>query len=90
MSHIYENPVETELYQIARIPSVCVYIPKYAMYICASTQQTLCVASSITLNPQAAISTAIVNYSKILPLTYTTTNRLEKYIYKDTKNLKYL
>ena len=30
MSHIYENPVEIELHQLARISSVCVNIPKFA------------------------------------------------------------
>ena len=75
------------MYQIARISSVCVNIPKYAMYICAPKQRTLCVASSITLKSQAASSTALVNYTKILPLKYTT-NRLQKYIYNGTKKYK--
>jgi hypothetical protein len=31
MSHIYENPLETEVDLIARISPVCVNIKKYAM-----------------------------------------------------------
>jgi hypothetical protein len=88
MSHIYENPVGREVDVIARISSPCVNIQKYAMYIFALTQRALCVASSITMMPQAASSTAVVEYCKILPLKCTTKIRFEKYIYSDTKKFK--
>jgi hypothetical protein len=45
------------------------------MYICARTQRTLCVTSRITMESQEASSTALVNYSKILPLKYATIER---------------
>ena len=69
MRHIYETPVETVVDLIARILSVCVNIQKYARYICARTQRTLCVTSRITMKSQAASSTALVNYSTIFPPT---------------------
>ena len=75
---------------IARKSSVCVNIKKYAMYISARTQQTLCVTSSITMKSQASSSIALVNYSKILQVKYTTINRFEKYNYNDTKKFKML
>jgi len=74
VNHIYENPVETEVGLIARIMSVCVNIQKYARYICARTQWTLCITSRITMKSQAASSTALVNYSIIFPLKFTTIN----------------
>ena len=76
MSHIYETPVETVVDLIARILSVCVNIKKYTRYICTRTQLTLCITSGITLKPQAASSTALVNYSIIFPLKFTTINYL--------------
>jgi hypothetical protein len=39
-THIYENPLETEVDVIARISSVYVSIKKYAIYLCALTQRT--------------------------------------------------
>jgi len=72
MNHFYENPVETKMDLISRILSVCVNIEKYARYICARKQRTLCVTSRITMMSQAASSTALVNYSIILPLKFTT------------------
>jgi len=62
ISHIQDNPVETEVHLIARISSLCVNVQKFAWYICARTQQTLCVTSSITLKSQAGSSTVLVNY----------------------------
>jgi hypothetical protein len=87
MSHIYEKPLEKERGLIDRILSVCVYSQKHARYIRTSTQRTLCVTSSITMRSQAVSSKALVNYSKILPLKYTTDN-FEKYIYNDKKKFK--
>jgi len=72
MNNIYWNPVETEVDLIAGILSVCVNTQKYARYICARTQRILCVTPRITMQSQAASSTAIVNYSIILPLKFTT------------------
>jgi hypothetical protein len=89
-SHIYENPVETEVDLIGRISSVCVNFQKYAMYICVCMQWSLCVASSITMMSQPASLTALLNYSKILPLKYTTLSSFEKYIYNDMKKFKML
>jgi hypothetical protein len=85
MNHIYENPVETEVDLLVRILSVSVNIKKYARYICARTQRTLCVTYRITIGSQAASSTALVNYSKTLPLKYTTIERFDKYIKNDEK-----
>ena len=53
-------------------------------------QRTLCITSWITMKLQAASSTALVNYLKILPLKYTTIDRSEKNIYDDTKKFKCL
>jgi len=79
MNHIYENPVETQVYLKARILSLCVNIKKYARYICSRTQRTLCATSRITMKSQAASSTALVNYSIIFPLQYMySTNILTK------------
>jgi hypothetical protein len=64
ISHIHENPVETEAHLIARISSMCVNIQKYPTYICAIMQWSLCVNSRITVKSQAASLTALVNYSK--------------------------
>jgi hypothetical protein len=61
MSYIYEKPVETEVYLLARILSVCVNIKKYD--ICTRKQRTFCVTCRIAVTSQAASSTAIVNYS---------------------------
>ena len=36
------------------------------------------------------ILTALVNYSKIIAFKYKTINGFEKYIYNDTKKIKYL
>ena len=85
VNHIYENPVETEVGLIARILSVCVKIKTYARCICARMQRTLCVTSRITMKSQAASSTALVNYSIIFRLKFTTVNVFYKYINKDTK-----
>jgi len=85
MSHIYENPVETEVDPLARIMSVCVNTQKYARYICIRAQRTLCVTCRITMKSEATSSTAIANYSKILPLKYTTIERFDKYIKNDKK-----
>jgi len=41
------------------------------------------------MKSQAASSIAIVNYSKILPLKYTTMEGFNKYSKNDKKNLKY-
>jgi len=79
MNHIYENPVETKVDLIARILSVCVNIKKYARYICIRTQRTLYVTSRITMMPEAASSTDLVNYSIILPLKFTTIDVFETY-----------
>jgi len=86
LSRIYENPVETEVVLLARILLVCVNIQTHARYICIRTQRTLCVTCSITLKSQAACSTATANYSKILPLKYTTIERFDKCIENDKKN----
>ena len=59
---------------MARILSVCVNIEIYARYDYALTQRTLCITSRIITTSQADSSTALVNYSKILPLKYTATN----------------
>jgi len=75
MSHIYGNHVETEVDLLARILSVCVNIQKFARYTCIRTQRTLCVTWQITMKSQAACSTAIANYLKILPLKYTLIER---------------
>jgi hypothetical protein len=88
MSHINENPVENEVDLMARIASVFANIKKYVMYISSRTQRTLCVADSVTIKSQAVTSTALVNYSKILPLKYTKINRFKKYIYNDTNKFK--
>ena len=90
MSHIYENPVETRKRLIARILSVNKIKQKCPRHICDRTQPTLCITSWITLKSQAASTTALVNYSKILPLKCTTIERPEKYIYNDTKKFKCL
>jgi hypothetical protein len=74
MSHIYENPVETQVDLIDRILSLCVNIKKYTRYFCDRKQQTLCVTSRIAMKSQAASSTALVNYSIIFPLKFTTKN----------------
>ena len=71
ISHIHDNPVETEVHLIARISSLCVNVKKFARYICGRTQRTLCVTSSITMKSQAGGSTALVNYSIIFPLKFT-------------------
>jgi len=84
MRHIYETPVETVVDLIARILSVCVNIQKYARYICARTQRTLCVTSRITMKSQAASSTALVNYSIIFPQKFT--NLFLNYLNKDKTN----
>jgi len=76
MTHIYENPVETEVELVARILSMCVNIKKYTRYICARTQRTLCVTSSIIMKSQAGGSTALANYSIIFPLKFATINVL--------------
>jgi hypothetical protein len=55
------------------------------MYIRSRKQRTFCVASSIAMKSQAASWTALVNYSKILLLTYTAIDRFEKYIYHNKK-----
>ena len=81
--------METEVDLIGRI-SVCVNFQKYAMYICAPMQRSLCFTSSNRMMSQAASSTALANYSKILPLKYTTLSNFEKYIYNDTKKFKIL
>ena len=70
MNHIYENPVDTEMNLVARILSVCVNIQKYARYICAQTQRTLCVTCRITMKSQAGSSKALVNYSIIFLLKF--------------------
>jgi len=88
IGHSYENPVEIEVDLIAGILSVCVNIKKYAMHIYARTQRTLCVTCSITMKSQAASSTALVNYSKIILLKYTTIGRLEKYFTYNTTKFK--
>jgi len=80
MSHIYENPVETEMDLIARTSSVCVNIKTYSMYICVRTQRTLVVPCSITMKSPAANSTILVNYSKILPLKYSGIDGFCEYI----------
>jgi len=85
MNHIYEYPVEREVGLIARVLSVCVKTKKYAKYIGARTQRSLCVTSRITMKWQAASSTALVNYSIIFPLKFTTINVFYKYIKKDAK-----
>jgi len=90
MSHIYENPVETVVDLIGRILSVCGDIQKYARYICARTQRTLCVTSGVTVKSQAASLTALVNYSIIFPLKFTTINVFLKYINKDKTNFRML
>jgi hypothetical protein len=72
MSHIYENPVETEVDLIARISLVCVNIQKQARYICACTQRSLCFTSTITMKSQTASATILVNYSILLQLKFTT------------------
>jgi len=69
MSHIYDNPVETEVGLIAR---VCANIQQYARHICDRKQRTLGVTCRITMKSQAASSTALVNYSIILQLKFTT------------------
>jgi hypothetical protein len=56
------------------------------MFICARRQRTLVVAASITMRSQAASSTPLVNYSKILALIFNNGWNLE--IYKNTKNYK--
>jgi len=88
MSHINENPLENEVDLTARITSVFANIKKYAMYISSRKQRTWCVAYSVTMKSQAATSTALVNYLKILPLKYTKINRFKKYIYNDTNKFK--
>jgi hypothetical protein len=88
MSHIYENPVETEEDLLARILSGCVNVQKYARYICIRTQQTLCVTCNFTVKSQAASSIANANYSKILPLKFTIIERFDKYIENDKKKIK--
>jgi len=87
MSNIYEDPVETEVDLLATILSVSVNIKKYARCICIQTQRTLCVTCRITMNSQAASSRATMNYSKILPLKYTTMDLIN--ILKMIKNNKY-
>jgi len=89
MSSIYGNHVETEADLLARILSVSVNIKKYARYICIRTQRTLCVTCMITMKSQAACSTTTANYSKILPLKYTTVERFDKYFQNYKKKLKY-
>ena len=74
--HIHVKPVETEVHVIARISSLCVNVQKFARYICARTQRTVCVTSSITIMSQAGGSTALVNCSIIFPLEFTTINVL--------------
>ena len=85
ISYIHENPVETEVHLIARISSICVNIQIYARYIRCIMQWSLCVTSRITMKSQAASSTALVNYSIIFRLKFTTVNVFYKYINKDTK-----
>jgi len=91
ISHIHDNPVETEVHLIAWISSLCVNVQKFARYICAPTQRTLCVTSRITLKLQAAISTALVNYSKKkILLKYTKIVRFENYFNNYTTKFKML
>jgi hypothetical protein len=71
VSHIYENPVETEVDLIARISPVFVNFEKYVRYICTHSHRSLCVTSTMTMISQLARSTAVVNYSKIIQLKYT-------------------
>jgi hypothetical protein len=85
MSHIYKNPVETGKRLIARILSVNKVKQKCPRYVCDRTQQTLCITSWITLKSQAASSTALVNYSKILPLKCTTIETREIYLQRYEK-----
>ena len=89
MGHISENPVETEVDMSARILSVCVNIQIRARYICARTQRTMWATSRTAMKSRAASSTVIANYSKILPLKFTTIDRFDKYITDDKKKLKY-
>jgi len=74
ISRIHDNPVEIEVHLIARISSQCVNVQKFARYICARKQRTVCVTSSITIKSQARGSTAFVYYSTIFPLKFTTIN----------------
>ena len=81
--------METEGDLLVRILSLFVNIKKYTRYICTQRLWTLCVTSRIIMKSQAASSIAIVNYSKILPLKYTTMEGFNKYSKNDKKNLKY-
>jgi hypothetical protein len=88
MSHIYENPVETDVVLISRIESVCVSFQKYVRYIRAHSQRSLCVTCRMIMNFQLASSTAIVDYSKIILLKYTTVLRFEKCVKNDPTKFK--
>jgi hypothetical protein len=74
MSHTYESPVEIEEELLDSILFWCVNIRKVSRHICARTQHTLCLPSGITKISQAASSTAVVNYSTIFRLKFTTIN----------------
>jgi hypothetical protein len=76
MSHTYESPVEIHI-EVDLLDTTlfgCVNIRKVSRQICARTHQTLCVPSRIRMISQTASSTAIVNYSTIIRLKFTTIN----------------
>jgi hypothetical protein len=87
VSHIYENPVETEMDLIARILPMCVNVQKYVRYICALSQRSLCVTCRITMKSQADSSTTLFNYMIIFPLKFTTVNEFYEYICNNTKKI---
>ena len=51
------------MYKVAKMSSVCLNIPKYAIHICAPMHRTLCVSSSVTMKAQVASSISHVNDS---------------------------
>jgi hypothetical protein len=79
MSHIYKNPVETEVNMLVRILSVSVNIQKHATYFCIQTQRSVWLTCKIIMKSQAASSTAIAKYSKILQMNNTTIERFDQY-----------
>jgi len=90
MNKYYRNSREILVDLLVTILPVCANIQKYARYICARTQRTLCVTSSFTMKSQAASSTDLVNYWIILLLKCTTIDVFLKYVNKDKTNFRVL
>jgi len=88
ISHIHEKPVETKVHLIARISSLCVNVQKFARYICARTQRTVCVTSSITIKSQASwFDSSCELFDNISAGIYNNKCTIEIYEKKNTKNL---